>query len=146
MKFNKEKAEHEYITTNISYRELAKKHEVSRQTIESLGKKEEWTKKRKDYRARLSQNLVEKSMEEDVDKLSNLKTMTDTVIEVAKKRVQEYIENEDMKLDAQEIKQYASAIKDLVAIQRDLHGIVNEEKNKRQIIVELQGEMDKWSQ
>lgn len=146
MKFNAKKAEHEYVTTTISYRELAKKHEVSRQTMANLGKKENWAQKRKDYLTQLGQSLYEKSMEEDVDKLSNLKTMTDTVIEVAKKRVQEYIENEDMKLDAQEIKQYASAIKDLVAIQRDLHGIVNEEKNKRQIIVELQGEMDKWSQ
>lgn len=122
-KIDRMKAEHEYITTNTSYRKLAEKYEVSENAMGEMARRHHWTQKRKEYRDNLGKKLAEKTAKREVDKLANLRTATDSVIECAMNRAAEL--SNDEQWESTELKTLASALKDLVAVQRDLHGLLS---------------------
>lgn len=120
MKFDAKKAEHEYITTNTSYRKLAEKYEVTREHICRVAKENEWVKKRKDYKTEVYQKATEKSMENEIDKLAKCKTATDRAIEIVLDMVNDCEEG-----TPQDMRTCVAALKDLIGMQRDLHGILS---------------------
>lgn len=121
MKFDARKAEHEYITdTKTSYRKLAEKYEVSFQTVKEYAVEHEWVKKRKEYSKKVSQKLLEKSIEQEVDKLARCKTATDTAIEVVEAMIDECKTG-----TPQDLRTCVAALKDLIGMQRDLHGVLS---------------------
>lgn len=119
MKFNAKKAEHEYVTTNISYRELAEKHEVSLSYMATVGSKNKWGEKRKDYRTNVYKKSIEKSEKADIDKLADCKTATDKAIAIVIGMINDCEEG-----TPQDMRTCVAALKDLIGMQRDLHGIL----------------------
>lgn len=72
----------EYITTDTSYRRLAKKYGISDVQIATVGKREEWVKLRKQYLSKTLAQTLEKTAEMDSDRLSRLMDTTARAIDV----------------------------------------------------------------
>lgn len=72
---NWEKIRHEYITTNISQRKLAEKHNVRRGTLLGIANRDGWAKDREDYRTKVRMKTEQKSLDSAVDIQSDINTM-----------------------------------------------------------------------
>lgn len=120
MKFDAKAAEQEYITTQTSYRRLAEKYEVSDRRIAEVARKNEWAKKKKEYSAKVQQKFIEKSMAEDVDKLAKCKTATDRAIAICMGMINDCEDG-----TPQDMRTCVAALKDLIGMQRDLHGLLS---------------------
>lgn len=59
-KVNWDKIKNEYVTTRISYRDIAKKHNVPFQTLRDRAVKEKWFAKRKDFRNKVRTKTEQK--------------------------------------------------------------------------------------
>lgn len=119
MKFNAKKAEHEYITTQTSYRKLAEKYEVAYKVVQRYGVEHNWVQKRKDYISEVARKSLEKSMEQEIDKLDKCKTATDKAIAVCMEMI-----NNCEGGTPQDMRTCVAALKDLIGMQRDLHGLL----------------------
>lgn len=130
MKFNAKKAEHDYITDNsMSYRKLAEKYEVSKATICRYATKNNWAEKKKQYETKLVQTATEKTLEKEADKLSTLRTATDTAIDVVDRFITEFAEQtEGDGWKYKNFKDCVTMLKELTALQRNLHGILTKQE------------------
>lgn len=120
MKFDAKAAEREYITTQTSYRKLAEKYEVSENAVYNIGVKNGWKQKRIDYQTKLGEKLVEKSMEQEIDKLDKCKTATDRAIAICMEMINDCEDG-----TPQDMRTCVAALKDLIGMQRDLHGLLS---------------------
>lgn len=59
-KVNWDKIKNEYVTSRISYRNLAEKYNVSFSTLKDRAKREEWFKKRKEFRNKVDTKTTQK--------------------------------------------------------------------------------------
>lgn len=73
----------EYITTEASQAELAKKYGCKRSTVGERCRKEKWVEERGKYRASLVQRAVESRAHEDVKHLKNLMGAAERITEIA---------------------------------------------------------------
>ena len=62
----------EYITTSISYRKLAEKHKVSKETLSHRAKQENWVELRKQYNDAITTKSVKKAESKAIDYKSTL--------------------------------------------------------------------------
>ena len=62
----------EYITTNTSYRKLAKEYDIPFNTLQCRAKKEKWVELRKQYQDNIVSKSVEKAEENAIDYKSDL--------------------------------------------------------------------------
>lgn len=102
----------EYITTNTSYRKLAKKYDIPFNTIQCRAKKEKWVELRKQHQDNIVSKSVEKAEENAIDYKSDL---YDLAYEVATQLKDMMNENTISDLVAMGIKprDITGAIKDL---------------------------------
>lgn len=130
MKFNTKKAEHDYITDNsMSYRKLAEKYEVSKATICRYATKNNWAEKREQYETKFVRTVTEKTLEKEADKLSTLRTATDTAIDVVDRFITEFAEQTEGDIwKYKNFKDCVSMLKELTALQRNLHGILTKQE------------------
>lgn len=79
------KIKNEYINSNISYRNLAKKHNVPFQTLRDRALKEKWFNKRKEQRNKIGSKMAQKSadiiVEEELDRLSRINSVADRLLD-----------------------------------------------------------------
>lgn len=137
----------EYISTNISQRELAEKHGVS---VSSLGKRcasEGWSGLRKKFRKKVEKKTMEKISRKKAcelakigdcadklvrlidDSLNDTATVRQTIVKIVpseddedEAEVEEYCLQ---KLDTKYLRQMTAAMKDLMEILRDVYGKPN---------------------
>ena len=137
----------EYISTNISQRELAEKYGVS---VSSLGKKcasEGWSGQRKKFRKKVEKKTMEKISRKKAcelakigdcadklvrlidDSLNDTATVRQTIVKIVpseddedEAEVEEYCLQ---KLDTKYLRQMTAAMKDLMEILRDVYGKPN---------------------
>lgn len=100
MKLASEKADwikikNEYISSNISYRDLAKKYGVVFSTLEKTARREKWTELRKKQcdkiATELRQKTAEKIAERESDRLSRINSAADRLLD----KIEEAIEQLD---------------------------------------------------
>ena len=61
--FDWESIEHDYVTTELSLRELGRRHGVGWSSIATRAKREKWTEKRQAYRDRLNRRSYERTID-----------------------------------------------------------------------------------
>lgn len=92
--------EHEYVTDirkkPCALEELAKKYKVSLQAIKNQSAKGCWSEKRTEYKQKINQKAIEKSIEEDSDRIARLLRITDRASQKAEQALDE-IENYTVK-------------------------------------------------
>ena len=62
----------EYITGDISYRQLCAKYDISFNTLRDRGRNEEWKKSRDEYRANLKEETAQKAAEKTAEAESEI--------------------------------------------------------------------------
>ena len=84
-----EKIRTEYITTGISYRQLAKKYGLNQATIATRAKKEDWVSKRKQMDSETQAKVLEAAAEAKVDRALRLLSVADKLLD----RVEEVLDD-----------------------------------------------------
>lgn len=100
----------EYIHGGISYRGLAKKHGVSKNTLFKKAKAEGWTRLRDTYMAERQQKTTEAMLQHDVEQVSMIFEASKTILEKIMERAKDCEKPQDLKT-------LTSALKDIKDIQ-----------------------------
>lgn len=79
----------EYITTDTSYRKLAKKYGISHVQIGNVGKEENWVELRKQYLDEALTKTVDNALDERVDRMTRVMDLTDQLLEKLEQAVGE---------------------------------------------------------
>ena len=145
-----EKLENEYISSKISYRDLANKYKLSQRVVEKYGSEHDWVKKRRDFVGEVSANvkksLVQSETEKQLGELEDIGTMLQNLkrvaLEATKDDKQFYkrvwfdadtgktTEFETTKFDTQGFGQMVKAVEKLTDVFRDVYEIVRDEDTK----------------
>lgn len=137
------KLKNEYINTDISYRELAKKYNTSFSTLEKTARKEGWRKLRKEQREsvekKVRQKTVKKIVTNEVNRLTKLLTLTDTAqskIEKAFEQLTIYVDmfgnvTETDVIDVAKLRKLLASLKDLKDILAIDNTTSTDEANKQ---------------
>jgi hypothetical protein len=104
----------EYIQGGISYRELAKKHDVPFGTLQRIAKKEKWTTLRLQADDKAKTEIVKNVGKSKGKHSTNVLKVADKLLD----KISEMVDNMPI-LDTQSVKQLTSALKDL----KDIKGI-----------------------
>ena len=124
------KIKNEYINTNISYRKLAEKYEVSKNQVANRAKDENWQELRKKQQDKIETELVQKTAEKivdaEVDRLTELLKLTDEAqkqIRIGMSQLNKFMDmfgniHESEIIDVVKLKKLISAMKDLKDIIR----------------------------
>ena len=132
----------EYITTNISYRQLSEKYGVSVGLISKVSVREHWAQQRERFSAKCMKKAEQKAEAKEVNRLARLITATTKAIDVAmeafedEKQFNRYIISEGIgggateteeriysKVDTKALKDLTGVLKDLTGLMRDFYNI-----------------------
>lgn len=109
--------ENEYLNCDISYRKLAEKHDVNINTLTRKAIDGNWVEKRKQQKSKITAKLQQKTVDaivsKEVDRLAKISNVADLLlekIELAASQIKD-------KKNSRDIKQLASALKDIRDIQ-----------------------------
>lgn len=127
-KANWTKMRKEYISSDISIREIAEKYGVSRSQVANHSREEKWVEKRKQYQNKVVTKSLARQEEKDVDHMLQIKSavdkMADSINEMMKdgNQFRRHISKEKglivgeavmKKYDTQAIRDVTAALKDL---------------------------------
>lgn len=98
----------EYMTTDTSYRKLAKKYGVSESAIYARGGNEQWVEQKKQHQSKTTAKTMEALQEKEVDRAKRLMTVSDKLLD----RVEDLVERDD-RLNATAIKNLSDALKNI---------------------------------
>ena len=141
------KIKNEYINTNISYRKLAEKYEVSKNQVANRAKYENWQELRKKQQdkigTKLGQKTAEKIVEAEIGRVAKLLKIADTAqekIETALEQLTMYVDVSgnvsscDI-IDVAKLKKLTSCIKELKEVLTVDNGeTTNEEKKQTEFL------------
>lgn len=82
-------AKTEYITTNTSYRKLAEKYGVQKDTIANRAKQEKWIEARRQYQDRLSTKLINLAENKELSRAEKISNAADLLLEKIIKAISE---------------------------------------------------------
>ena len=146
----------EYVTTDTSYRKLAKKYKVSMTQIGIHSKEEEWVKEKKRFLEKTYTKTINAIASKQADRVARLHTIADKILDKIEQSV-------DL-LDATEIQAYrqiAATVKDIKEIQMlksdadmreqeariaNLRKQAEEEKEDRNIIVKIASDAEDYAE
>jgi quinol monooxygenase YgiN len=149
LKTNWAKVKAEYVTTNISYRKLAKKYGLTYTTVANYARYDNWVEARRAYKIETTSKIIDKCMTKEVrneaDKLQRMRDSADKlskiiesslndeeqfnrhIIQTKKKdgQIEEWDSEERIykKLDTRAIKDMTSAMKDLTSMLRNVYDL-----------------------
>ena len=105
------KIKHEYITTSISYRKLAKKYEVSETTLGKKAGREDWVSLRQQANDKRTTKVINAAAKKDKRFFA--------IVDKLLVKIEDVIEDGSVFTQPQNIKSISSALKDI----RDIKGI-----------------------
>lgn len=150
-----DKIKTEYITTEISFRKLAEKYNISASTLTKRAAKEQWAKKRKTHRNKVVSKTTEKTAQRQANKLVKLQESVDkltALIDTAlddTKQLYMYVDLMNhktftsKKLDTKAIKDLSSSMKDLTSVIRNIYNIPTEQENSAMKLARDKYELDR---
>ena len=128
--------EAEYITTETSYRKLARKYGLNQATIAQKAKAEDWVGKRKQQASATQAKILQADTEQKVDKATKLNNAADDLLE----KIVAGISSASV-VSATSAKNYSDALKNI----KDIHMIRTREdiEEQKARIAKLQKEAEK---
>lgn len=136
------KIRHAYICGEMSYSELAQKFGVSKKTISEVAKREEWVKKRRQFRDDVNTRAYTRAREAEVDELERIRSAADklsakldeitnddeqlflhTAVLADMDGATDIYERKMKAFDPMKLTALTKAMKDMTAVLRDLHGL-----------------------
>lgn len=131
----------EYITTNASYRELAKKYKLSRNAVSNRGKAEGWVELRRQHLAETVSESLDKDKEKKAQRLTEIFGISDSLLEKIKDGVQD-ITSDLIITNPQSVRHLTGALKDLKDILCLKGELETEEQKARIAILKKQAQAD----
>jgi hypothetical protein len=147
----------EYITTDTSYRKLAEKYGVHKDTIHRKAKDEGWADKRRQQIDKTQTRILEKAVDMEVDRATKLLGVADLLMEKVRQRIEAV---DPMDMGSQEFRHLSATIKDLKEIQMirsdadlreqeariaSLRRQADKDSASRDVVVEMSEEVDALS-
>ena len=108
MKPNWTKIRYEYITSSVSYRELANKYDVSFNTLSKRAKREGWSDRRKNNDDKLTAKALDAYNSREVERRKGLMETADILLNIVNKIL---VMTED--LEPKDVRVLSAALKDL---------------------------------
>ena len=155
MDWNKIKTE--YVTTDTSYRKLAKKYDVSVTQISNKSKAEGWVSEREQFLKKTYTKTLDAIISAQAKRVERIQTITDKILNKLEKSV-DIMDEEDLSA----YRQITSALKDIKEIQmlkseQDIieqdariaklkHDTEKDNDEVQSVIVTIQGNKDEWQQ
>lgn len=109
-----QKIKTEYITTDTSYRKLAKKYGVSHVQIGNVGKQEDWVGLRRQHLDKTLTKTVDTISNKQVDRATKLISVADLLLDRVKSLVED---NPEFLVNTQSIKNLSGVLKDIKEVQ-----------------------------
>lgn len=135
------KIKSEYIAGGISYRELAKKHDVPFDTLKTHAVGEGWYKLRQQASQKAATKIVEIESDKQAERMKRLLTVSDELLIAVEDAVRAFRVGE-LLLDKSALKQLSGTIKDIKDIQNIKTQLDIEEQKARIAILKKQAESD----
>jgi len=129
-KFDINKIQHEYITTDMSYRELAEKYGADQSTIAKYGKDLNWVYYRKHFRAVVNQKALEEAEKIETEKLNKLETITDKAINIVDNFIEEFENAKKIKAKYGNFKDCVASLDKLASLKYMLNGRLTPKEEK----------------
>lgn len=114
---------YQYAISNLSVREISNRHKIPISTVAKRCQSDHWTQARKEYRKKAYESAIDEAAGKESSKLAVLMKASDKLDDMIKKIC---IMMDDSELTIRDIKDLTSAIKDAIAIKRDLWSIPKE--------------------
>lgn len=114
----------EYISTEIGYRELAKKHNVSFTTLQRRAKKEDWPSLRRQSDEAAATAVMTAVTEEKISRAVRIENITDKLLD----KIELTIDNIDGRKSNKAVKDVSDALKNV----KDILGIKSEDDKEEQ--------------
>lgn len=147
----------EYISSRMSYGELAQKHGISKSAIGKIGKREDWPRLRAEYLAEASKRALEDGIDYEVDRLKKIMqaatAMSDVIAGIYADPQQFYrhlVQNKYIsddggmdvvteekvfkKADTRAIKDLTGAMRDMTLVMRNLFNLPTQAERESQRI------------
>lgn len=150
--------ETEYVTTDISHRQLAEKYEIGRSRLSQYASKEKWSEKRDKYRANTVSKAVDAIGTKQAERTAKLFVVSDLLLDNVKNILEE---NEGHLVDTSIMKDVSIILKNLKDIQmirseadlREQEARIDKlrkeamvEKENNEVKVTIQGELEEYSE
>lgn len=110
--------EREYITTDISYRDLAKKYGLHKSTVANRGSLENWPDKREQHRDKIRTKTLAKDEQKKVDRATRIYGAADLLLG----RLELILGDQEAELSTKECKAIADTLRGLA----EIHGMKNQ--------------------
>ena len=106
----------DYITSNVSYRDLEEKYGVCYRQIAKKGKAEGWGSQRSQHNTNVVTKILDDDIEQKVSSIERLESVADKVL----KKVEAYIDACDpTAIDTQSMKHISGVLKDIKDVMRN---------------------------
>ena len=126
------KIRNEYINGNISYRELAKKHGVSFQTLQGKARVEKWVEKKKIQQDRINEKTIQKTAEKLAEQEANRLLRISNAADRLLKKIEEATEQLDQFIVTNRVRQKEVAyVSDKAGFGKPKKEIIKEVEDKR---------------
>lgn len=111
--------EADYITGNLSYRQIAQKYNIDNNTIANRGKLEHWVERRKDYKNKFTAKLIQNAEKSELKLMEKVCNVADKLLKVLDKTADKMIETTEKGelVHPSLIKPMTAALKDIKEIQ-----------------------------
>lgn len=111
---NWKKIKTEYITTDVSLRKLAAKHNVGESTLFARASKEKWVEQREQHQSKTVAKTLDAISKKQVDRAANLVSVADILLA----KVKDLVESDaEVMSDTQSLKHISGVLKDIKEIQ-----------------------------
>lgn len=139
------KIKNEYATTNISYRKLAAKHNVSFNTLQDRAKREDWQSLRTEQHDNITTKTRQKTAERISDQQADFTVDMAGLNTLAAQRARKWLQDENLKPG--ELKSVTGALKDISDIESATQNKIGRHQKSEvdklsQSLIELAEEMD----
>lgn len=104
-------ARQDYITSSLSYRQIAEKHKLPKTTLYARAKKERWVEKREQYRSKAEAKKQDVSIDAEVKRYEKLVSVSNVALE----RIEQMLQKPD--IDERGVRALMASLKDIKDIQ-----------------------------
>lgn len=136
---NWSKIKNSYVTSNLSQREVAKKHGVSESQLAVRASNEGWVKLRREYRSKAEEKAKQKAMEKNAEVMASQLVDIGTAGENLAALIAEVSTEarslrvgRSKKADTKAIRNLTGALKDLVDVLRDVYELPTLQDKQKQ--------------
>lgn len=146
----------EYITSDCSQRDIAKKYEVSETAVKNRANREQWTREREKYRRKITAEVTKKLAAKKAKKILQLSAAADNLTKIANKKSRHILNaaKEAEKagdptawaaINSKEILILAETTKKLTETMIEIHGKPQTDEEDRTVRVILGGEAEDFA-